>query len=447
MAAAPPKPAPVAVTKAPSPPPPPAPQVEEVEEPIEEAPEEVPEEVEEEKAGGEVAAAAEEESKEPAQEEEEIGEEKSAEEEAEEAEEKGEEEQEGAEVVAPAPKSWVGRILILAGAACIIAGLFLPWALPNTLKSAASADASSASSGASATDQPKEPSTHGLIEEDKTKETEQKGDKDKNENKEGPEAAPPEGESVGWRNSDLVTVVVTGEESSPATGGEAGSGTSIAGAVGPKGLEIPKMFSAMPIFYAIYGLAGAAVLLALLALLPGVILKGGLQKIVGLILSLACIGLLGAILFALNKTAAEAGGLTALFGQHQLGLILTVAGAAACFLGGLICTFGVFGAAVAAAPSRGRLSTRSTVRMLPRRPESPAEGETAPVKPPSKIKPPLRPASSRAASAPLRPPASARKPAAPAASGPRPSARTPIAPKPPLRPPPKGGAAPSARKK
>jgi len=415
--------------KTPTPAPQPASQAEEE---IEEAPEEVPEEVVEEKVDSEEAPESmEKEEEAPGEEPEKESKEKI--EEGEEAEEKQDiEEREEGEVLSPAPKSWAGRLLIFAGAACIIAGLFLPWALPDTLKEQ---EAASATDGAISIDQPKEPGTHGLIEEEKPKESDSK--------EEAPHAAPSEGENIGWRNAGVDVVVVAGEEAT--SNANAANTSAPAAAAGPKGWEIPKIFAAKPVFYAIYGLTGSAILLAVIALLPGVILKGGVQKITGLILSLACAGSLGAVLFGINQVAASAGGLAALFGQHQIGFILTIIGGAACFLGGIICTFGVFGTAAPASTTkdRSRMAARSTVRMLPRRPESAAEAEGMPTKPPSKIRPPLRPPSGRPASVPLRPPPSARKPASATPSSGRPA----IAPKTPLRPPPKGGAAPSTRKK
>lgn len=280
------------------------------------------------------------------------------------------------------PKSTIGRVLIWLGAACVIAGLFLPWAsIPDTWLSAARAVAKPVVARV-------QNDGVGLVMGETAEEAASDGwdAADASGSDSASESDASSGESADSSDSaatDESTAVDT--SSAPAATGAT---------ITPTGLELAQKLGAKnPMGFAIFGTVGLAVLLALLALIPGKILSGTPQMILGLLLALGTVGSCAASLFALGTSHADAGGIGGVFAYAGLGLFLTLGGSVACFLGGLICSFGVF--KVAAAPQtggRGARGGRSAGRSargsgrasaaMPRRGAGKDDGEAAKPKPP-----------------------------------------------------------------
>jgi hypothetical protein len=294
------------------------------------------------------------------------------EEDEEEAEEGGEKGGEGG-----ALKIWAGRVLIWVGAACILAALFLPWAdIPAEWKGASAStpmpapkkEGASPKKGEAAPAPDAGATKTGFLFRTLGMSTAAAGE-------EAP-AAPAEGAAAPAADAKPADAAPAAAEAKPADA--PAPAAAEAGAVKKeepklpvtpaseivKGLDLPKEFPAESIFLAAYVIPGAALLLAFLALIPGVVLSGKPQMILGLLLTLAVAGATGALLFGLSARPGCAG-FGGVIAPAPLGMYLTLAGAGACFVGGLLCSFGVFSASPASGKERNRsaMATRSTVRM------------------------------------------------------------------------------------
>ncbi|MBN2710921.1 MAG: hypothetical protein JXR97_00600, partial [Planctomycetes bacterium] len=147
------------------------------------------------------------------------------------------------------PKSWVGRIFILLGAACLIASLFVPWFEASApAPKAAPAVTEEKADNATATDETAD------------------ADADKPADETAADTA----------------------KTAPATG--AAKTYTLMELALEKG-------TTDPLGYVAFAMAGVAAILLILALIPGVIISGTIQILFGLLLSLGVLGSTGATLF------------------------------------------------------------------------------------------------------------------------------------------------------
>ncbi len=383
-------------------------------------------------------------------------------------------EEEEEEEVVVASKGWPGRILVILGAALVIAGLFLAWtkdggAVQKTVPAVTSDDKNTEDTDDADDESSQAPRFNaGGVKlaiilprvADKSGRHAQHviaAEAEETPARQGDEAAGGDKDA----GDDDADDDDDGDDDGDDDDAEDGDGAAVA--VSGPGFRIPLEHAAgNPMLWAIYAVAGVAVVLLILALIP--FLSGTVGMIVGIILSLAVAGSAAAVVLGLSKSMGMDPG--ALLGNAGLGLYLTLGGAVLCFVGGLLMSFTVLKGASAAKPAgkpaRGRGGRRerggarparakaeprkgsgSTVRVAPPKRGAKAEDEEAaddeaddgedeageekpakkPLKPPSrqggKLKPPFAVKKKAKASrkimlkpkgkGPLKPPGSSRR--------------------------------------
>lgn len=280
-----------------------------------------------------------------------------------------------------AAKSWAGRALIWVGTACLVASLFLPWlkTAPDKLGGGNKPKATPVKEGEKGNTEEAADKTEttmravitdGMImavtDEDVVDDENGGIGEDAGE---GAEKADEKGE--GWEDDD------DGDKKKPK---KASSSTSPQST----GLKLVESISGKtPLIFAIFGACGIAGILALLAIIPGKILKGGAGMGLGLFLSLAVLGSTGATLFGIS-TVFE-GGFGAVFGAADLGLFLALGGSVACFIGGILCSLGAFKGGgsgdEAEKPARGGRGALGAAKA--KKPAAMPRGSTVRMKPPT----------------------------------------------------------------